>query len=114
MTPHSLRMGVGPTRQQSRSAQRGWANSNVSHHAHDSDESTRPSIFGGVTPINQRRGTTQQVGCKSAKELLSLAFFSHILSYHFCSHENLITYMELGRTLSRKVSTDASLQTNTQ
>jgi hypothetical protein len=59
------------------------ATRNVSHHAHDSEESALPSVFDGVTPISQRRGATQSMGRKSAKELLSLAFLSHILSYRF-------------------------------
>jgi hypothetical protein len=41
------------------------------------------SIFGGVTLVNQWRDTTQRMGRKSTKELLSLASFSHILFYHF-------------------------------
>jgi hypothetical protein len=41
----------------------------------DSEESVRPSVFGGVTPINQRHSATQHVGCKLANELLSLVSF---------------------------------------
>jgi hypothetical protein len=40
-------------------------------------------IFGEVIPISQWHGATQHMGHKSAKELLSLATFSHTIFYHF-------------------------------
>jgi hypothetical protein len=59
--PHSLRVGT----------------KNLSRHAHNSEESLCPFILGDVIPISQWRSATRHVGCKLAKELLSLApFFS--------------------------------------
>jgi hypothetical protein len=78
--------GAGPTSQQCWSARCGRTTRDASHHAHGSEESVWPLIFGGVTPINQWRDTTQHVGHKTTRELLPLASFSHILSYRFLKY----------------------------
>jgi hypothetical protein len=39
-------------------------------------------IFGGEIPMRQQRSAAQRMGHKSAKKLLSLAFF-HTLFYRF-------------------------------
>jgi hypothetical protein len=86
-TPRSLRVGARPTPQPHWSTQCSWATRNGKHHAHNSEESVRPLIFGEVIPISQWSITTRHVGHKSAKEFLSLApLFFHVPFYRFCKY----------------------------